>query len=503
MGRLLSYTLVFYLFSVIYACDVGGAHEFDKPLVHFSADMFWVGEPTGLLFYEGSYHLFYQHNPADSVYGNIHWGHAVSKDLYHWEKRPIALCPDSIGYLKSGSVVADERNLSGWGSLSQIPLIAYYTYQADKGVGIYHAYSLDGGENWTKLGKIQLEREPGVALNSPQVKWNAEVECWLMTVSTGYSILFYQSTDCKRWKYLSEFTVDDSSGSNMERTDFFRIRVSEQDSYKWVLLVNMSNGPANGAPDTRYFVGDFSGEEFIPTQNKKLWIDYGKDNYAGGTFEGLPDDDRIFLGWMNCWEYANSIPGMNGRGGMIAPRMLNLVEEGNHYVLQSKVHCNIEKLYGGESALIHRKQLESNTMSINSPYRGKPFVLHVNYGNKDNTALWKAGDYGVRFVAKNGRSISIGYQNELSYFYIDRSGCVEPALSDWMGQLMGGSYRSSMDAIDWYILYDYNSVELVAANGRINISSLCYLMDDIEVIEFFADSGSVTINDSSIVQLIK
>lgn len=72
-----------------------------------------------------------------------------------------------------------------------------------------------------------------------------------------------------------------------------------------------------------------------------------------------------------------------------------------------------------------------------------------------------------------------------------------------MGQLMGGSYRSSMDAIDWYILYDYNSVELVAANGRINISSLCYLMDDIEVIEFFADSGSVTINDSSIVQLIK
>lgn len=104
---------------------------------------------------------------------------------------------------------------------------------------------------------------------------------------------------------------------------------------------------------------------------------------------------------------------------------------------------------------------------------------------------------------ENGRSISIGYQNELSYFYIDRSGCVEPALSDWMGQLMGGSYRSSMDAIDWYILYDYNSVELVAANGRINISSLCYLMDDIEVIEFFADSGSVTINDSSIVQLIK
>lgn len=503
MNRLLSYTLIVYLLSVICACGGGVVYEPDKPLVHFSADMFWVGEPTGLLFYKGGYHLFYQYNPTDSVYGNIHWGHAVSNDLYHWEKKSIALCPDSIGYLKSGSVIADDKNLSGLGSASQTPLIAYYTYQSEEATGVYHAYSLDGGENWIKSGKIQLENEPGVKLNSPQVKWNIDMHCWLMTVSTGYSVLFYKSDDGKRWSYQSEFTVDDNSGSNMERTDFFRIRVSGQDLYKWVLLVNMSNGPANGAPATRYFVGDFSGGKFIPTIIKRLWVDYGKDNYAGGTFEGLQEEDRIFLGWMNCWEYANSIPSLNGRGGMTTPRTLNLVEEGNHYVLQSNLQRNVEKLFGGKSGLVHGKRLESDVMRISNPYRNEPFILHVNYDNRDNFAWWKANDYGIRLITKSGKSISIGYQNELSYFYIDRSGCIVPALSDWMGQIMGGSYRPSMDAIDWYILYDYNSIELIAANGRINISSLCYPRGDIEVIEFFADSGSVTINDSSIIQLIK
>lgn len=508
MARFLKFSLIACLLLIVCACDSKIANKQHKSMAHFSSDSAWVGEPAGLVFYKGNYHLFYQYNPADAVYGNIHWGHAVSKDLYHWEKKPIALSPDSIGYLKSGSVVADAKNVSGWGSSLATPLIAYYTYQAEEAKGVYTAYSIDEGETWTKSGEIQMECVPGIdlsgiKLSNPHVKWDADMQCWLMTVSTGYSILFYRSGDCKTWDYLSEFGVNDNSGSNMEASDFFRIQVAGKDLYKWVLLINMSNGPANGAPATRYFVGDFSGGEFVPTQNKKLWIDYGKDNYAGTTFEGLPNDDKVFLGWMNCWEYANSIPAANGRGGMTAPRTLALAEEGNHYVLKSHLHANIEKLYEDKAELVYRKQLESNAISIDNPYPGSPFVLHVNYDNQDNTALWKANDYGVRLIAKNGKTVSIGYQNELSFFYINRSNCVDASLSDWMGQLMGGSYRPQDASMDWYILYDDDSVELIAADGRINITSLCYLIEDIETIEFFADSGSVTMNKSSIIKLTR
>ena len=323
----------------------GPYNEMYRPQIHFSPAEHWMNDPNGLVYYDGEYHLFYQYYPEKSVWGPMHWGHAVSRDLMHWEHLPIALAPDSLGYIFSGSAVVDWENTSGLGTKENPPLLAFFTYhnpdaeQAKKTEVESQAlaYSTDRGRTWTKYAGNPILPNPGDArdFRDPKVFWHKASSRWIVSLACGDEIRFYASPDCKSWTYLSSFGRDRGGhGGVWECPDLFQLPVAGTDETKWVLIVNINPGCLFGGSATEYFVGEFDGKEFKcdTPPSKVKWLDFGKDHYATVTFSNT-GQRVIALPWMSNWQYANVTPIQQYRGANGLPRELSLYRhDGDFYV---------------------------------------------------------------------------------------------------------------------------------------------------------------------------
>lgn len=279
-----------------------------------------MNDPNGLLYYQGEYHLFYQHNPTENIWGNMSWGHAVSTDLQDWQELPVAIaCTDDVGIF-SGSAVIDYTNTTGFGSKTNPAMVAIYTeHKNDKSKQSQClAFSLDNGRTFTKYeGNPVLDLEIS-EFRDPKVQWIDDQ--WLMTVALPdlHQIAFYSSPDLKEWSHLSNFGPAAEIGGCWECPDLFKV------NDKWVLLVSLNPGGYQVGSGTQYFIGQWSGSEFIADDLTTRWLDYGRDNYAGVTFNNVQDNRKIFLGWMSNWEYAHTFPTQPWRGAMTLPRELTL-----------------------------------------------------------------------------------------------------------------------------------------------------------------------------------
>jgi len=312
--------------------DVDIFTEEFRPRFHFTPAQNWMNDPNGLLFYKGKYHLFYQHNPSGILWGNMSWGHAVSTDLFQWEHLPVAIpCSDTAGIF-SGSAVVDHKNTSGLGTPDKPPMVAIYTlHQNDESNQSQHiAYSLDEGISWSKF-----EGNPVLDLGmkdfrDPKVTWQESSETWLMAVAKPkeFKISFFTSTNLISWSHLSDFGPLGATEGIWECPDLFPLQ-NERGETKWVLIVSLNPGGITGGSGTQYFVGDWDGKNFTTKQETTLWIDYGRDNYAGVTFSGTPNNRKIFIGWMCNWDYASKLPSPIWRTSMTTPRELQLLTLGD------------------------------------------------------------------------------------------------------------------------------------------------------------------------------
>jgi fructan beta-fructosidase len=291
--------------------------EKHRPQFHFSPPAHWMNDPNGMVYFEGEYHLFYQHYPDSSVWGPMHWGHAVSADLVHWENLPIALYPDSLGYIFSPWSIGTTP--VAWVKNGQPPLVAVFTYHNAEGEkagrnnyqtqGI--AYSNDKGRTRTKYARNPVVADPGIRdFRDPKVRWDEGTKQWLMVLAAQNQVKFYRSSDLKNWQHLSDFGKQwGGHGGVWECPDFFPMKVGNTAQTKWVLLLNINPGGPNGGSGTQYFVGSFDGKSFhlddtfarAVANEKAVWLDYGRDNYAGVTWSDVPEADgrRLFMGWMS------------------------------------------------------------------------------------------------------------------------------------------------------------------------------------------------------------
>ncbi|PFG43047.1 levanase/fructan beta-fructosidase [Isoptericola jiangsuensis] len=310
-----------------------------RPVAHFTARDTWLNDPNGLLFHDGTWHLFFQNNPFGSGWGNISWGHATSQDLVTWDHQPVAIAATPTEQVFSGSAVVDEANTSGFGAAGQTPLVAIYTsaYTGEHPrAGIQAqslAYSLDAGTTWERYAHNPVLDIGSTEFRDPKVfRYGGEAGHWVMVVveATDHRVAIYTSSDLIDWTFASHFGPWGATGGVWECPDLFELPVRGTDVRRWVMVVSLNPGGPAGGSGTQYFVGDFDGYEFVPDDDKATtdgpdWLDHGRDYYAAVSFSGVPGGRRVMLGWASNWDYAGDTPTAPWRSTMSLAREVDLV----------------------------------------------------------------------------------------------------------------------------------------------------------------------------------
>lgn len=328
--------------------------DYYRPLYHHTPSYGWMNDANGMVFKDGEYHLYFQYNPYGSKWGNMHWGHAVSRDLAHWTELPPALARDTMGHIFSGSSVVDAGNTAGYGAGS---IVALYTSASDKNGQIQcMAYSTDNGRTFTKYeGNPVLRPFDGLKdFRDPKVFRYEPANAWYMIVSADKEMRFYKSKDLKKWEYVSSFGRGfGAQPCQYECPDFVQLPVDgDRNNMKYVMLMNVNPGCLFGGSATEYFVGDFDGKTFtcLDDPHTAKWLDYGKDHYATVTFSNT-GDRVIALPWMSNWQYANITPIKQYRGANGLPRELSLYTKDGHYYVAADVAPEIRELRKGRNRL--------------------------------------------------------------------------------------------------------------------------------------------------------
>ncbi|WP_426581912.1 glycoside hydrolase family 32 protein [Mucilaginibacter sp. R-33] len=468
-----------------------------RPQVHFSPAQHWMNDPNGMVYYNHTYHLFFQYYPKDIVWGPMHWGHAESKDLIHWKQLPIALYPDSLGYIFSGSAVVDSNNTTGFGKNGKIPLVAIFTHHDPKGEkkgtdkfqNQSLAYSLDGGGTWTKYSANPVLKNPGVRdFRDPKVMWYAPEKKWVMTLATQDHISFYSAPDLKNWKKESEFGIKAGAhGGVWECPDLFPLKMNEK-TY-WILIVNLNPGGPNGGSATQYFVGSFDGNKFSPLDSNTRWLDYGPDEYAGITWSNT-GSRKIFLGWMSNWQYANQVPTKAWRNAATIPRELSLKQSKGQILLVSKPVAEL-------------KNIEEKTISLKQPVFNRSLLdlsskinkLKSRYVLKLSFATLK--DYSIRLSNTRGEELLIGYDPAKDEYYIDRTKAGKMDFQKNFSGRFTAPRQSAAKNSDLILVVDKSSVELFADGGLTTMTAIYFPTEDFNNLAV-KTTGKLAINNISI-----
>lgn len=283
-----------------------------RPYLHYKPAYGWTNDPNGMVYKDGEWHLYFQWNPFGALWNNMTWGHAVSKDLLHWEQRPMAITPDSLGMIFSGSaVVKDDK------------IVAMYT-SAGKRQSQSIAVSDDGGNTFVKSANNPVLVSERPDFRDPKVFWYEPEGKWCVIVAAGDAMEIYSSPDMEDWTFESRFGEGAGChGGVWECPDFFPL--DYQGSEKWVMIVNCNRNDEIGTA-TQYFIGSFDGHTFTPDDVEERWLDYGRDHYAAVTWSNAPDNRRVLLAWMSNWQYAHLTTTRGYRGMMCTPRELSLGE---------------------------------------------------------------------------------------------------------------------------------------------------------------------------------
>lgn len=403
-----------------------------RPTFHFSPGKGWMNDPNGLYYKDGVYHLFFQYYPDGNKWGPMHWGHAISKDLVKWEEQPIALYPDDLGYIFSGSAVVDKKNTSGFGNAGNNPVVAIYTYhnpnrEKDGKIDIESqgiAYSLDNSKTWIKYDANPVLKNPGIRdFRDPKVFWDTKRQQWIMVLAAQDRTHFYASKNLKDWTFQSEFGKDlGGHGGVWECPDLFPLKIEGSNEEKWVLVVNINPGGPNNGSAGQYFVGDFDGKTFKVDElfskqlqtEKAAWLDWGKDNYASVSFDNIPQDKRIIIGWMSNWEYAQEVPTEAWRSSMTIAREVSLKKMKDGYILKS-IPVTQLKQYHGKSIRKTINVKAENKLVVKSEIDLSKAVIDLDLKKM------KVGNYTFNLKNTLGEELIFGIDNKMKELFVDRS----------------------------------------------------------------------------------
>ena len=479
----------------IAANEISAEEQLYRPNFHFTPKANWMNDPNGMFYLNGTYHLYYQYYPDGNVWGPMHWGHATSTNMIAWEEQPIAIYPDDLGLIFSGSAVVDVNNTSGFGKDGIVPIVAMYTYHNMKGEQAGDldfqtqaiAYSLDEGMTWVKYDKNPVIPNSGIKdFRDPKVIWDVDHSKWIMTLAAGDKVLFYSSLNLRDWILESSFGAAFGQHDGMwECPDLFPIKVSGQDETKWVLLVSINPAAPNGGSGTQYFVGDFDGQKFtLDTdfkqqlqQDSAVWLDYGRDNYAGVTWSNIPKKDgrKLFIGWMSNWEYARDVPTETWRSAMTIPRELKLKKNEKEFVLSSAPVTELSKYVS--------KTIVKETLTVNNQKtiitKSEIDLSRVRIQLEMNHL--KSDKYDFTFQNSFGDRLSFGIDNIKKQYYLNRQNSGKVTFSDkFANTISKAPIKNPSNMLKIEVLVDKTSIEVFYNDGETIMTEIFFPNESFE-----------------------
>jgi fructan beta-fructosidase len=433
-----------------------------RPQFHFTSKRGWNNDSNGLVYYKGEYHLFYQHNPYGWPWGNMTWGHAVSKDLVHWKELDDAIHPDKLGTIFSGSAAIDEHNTAGFQTGKEKPIVCFYTSAGgsnaeSKGQPFTQsiAYSNDRGRTWTKYEDNPVIGHIRGGNRDPKVIWHEPTKKWVMVlyIEEG-EMAFFTSDDLKTWERHSEIK------SYHECPELFELPVDgDENNKKWIHY--------GGSGD--YLVGQFDGKKFTK-ESESIQFQRGNCFYASQTFNNIPEEDgrRIQIAWGQV-----AMKGMPFNQQMLFPVSLTLRTTDEGIRMFAEPVEEIKKIHGKKKAW--KGEMLEPGQNLLAGIEGDLFhiVAEFNVGER--------GEFG--FVIR-GTPVSYNVEkNEMSCK--GKSASLKPA---------DGKIRLE-------ILVDRTTIEIFGNDGRVYMPIGGILPEDNKTLEVFTKSGSTAIESIEVYQL--
>ena len=478
------------------AFDLANREKF-RPLYHHTPAYGWMNDPNGMFYKDGVYHLYFQHNPYGSTWGNLSWGHSTSVDLVNWEFQGDPVTPDAWGMIFSGSAVVDYENTAGFGKGA---VVAFYTSAKPSQWGDSQsqsiAYSLDNGKTFTKYEGNPVLTSRDRDFRDPKVFWYAPGKHWVMLLAVGQEMQIFSSSNLKEWKYESSFGARQGAhGGVWECPDLFELPIEGSKEKRWVLLCNINPGGPFGGSATQYFVGTFDGKKFInesPTETK--WMDWGKDNYATVTFSNAPDGRVVALGWMSNWQYQTVMPTLQYRGANTIARDLSLYEQDGELLLKSAPAVEMLEARGGKRAFPSFRVKEDYTIDKLLEDNNGAYELEVSIKNSGASRIV------LSLSNSKGEKVHMHVDTQRRQFVMERS---ESGLTDFSRDFpaMTVAPVGETDEISLRIYVDRSSIEVFGENGEYVMTNRVFPSEPYNTLTFETVRSGFVVKELNVYQL--
>lgn len=474
--------------------------ELYRPQFHFTPSENWMNDPNGLVYFDGEYHLFYQYNPFGIRWGHMSWGHAVSRDLVYWQHLPVAVSEEDGVMIFSGSAVVDWKNTSGLGRGGRPPLVAIYTghREREKLQTQDLACSLDRGRTWSKYEGNPILDLGLEDFRDPKVFWHQPRKRWVMVLAlpAERKVSFYASRDLKQWEHLSDFGPAGAAESIWEVPDLFELPVDGDSARKkWVLTISIGADSRAAGSACQYFVGRFDGTRFVAEEglggagqsssSPVRWVDYGRDFYAAISFSDLPAEDgrRIWIGWMNNWQYGQDLPTSPWRGAQSLPRELGLKTSDGRVRLVQQPVAELTRLRGEHRRLTDR--IVEGRMALGQrgmAGRALEIIAEFEAGT--------AAEFGLKVRAGSGEETAVGYDVQRGEVFVDRTRSGKTDFHPLFAGRHGGPLALRQGRTRLRLVVDWSSVEVFAGEGETVITDLIFPSAASDGLELYAKGGA-------------
>ena len=463
-----------------------GRSERHRPQFHFSPYRNWMNDPNGLITFNGKHHMYYQYNPHGNQWGHMSWGHATSSDLVHWKEEKIAI-PEKRHMIFSGTTALDGHNENLIAAFTSFEhkanekgeLVALAQHQSI-------AKSTDDGFSFQEIKENPVLDIGSIEFRDPKLFFDARTKKWNMLVSlaTEHKIAFYQSDDLIHWNKTSEFGPLGNTDAVWECPDLFELATDEVKTSKWVLTVSAGH-PEKGYLGMQYFVGDFDGMQFIAdAQDYPLYLDYGKDFYAGITFANTGQKQfATMMAWLGSHHYSADTPTSPWRGAMSLPRDLYLSKVDGRWSLKSiPPHTYIDALYGRPW---QREGLRLFNGTVEPPFKSKAISAKLHIKN----AGAKTG--GIKVLKSNTTETIIGVDFKNGQVYLDRRNSAATTFNAKFPSREVAPFDAEKGEVTLDIFVDHSIIEVFINDGESTMTSLVFPEEDGNRIKLFSENGEV------------